>query len=90
MYKELQWRFSKVVNCSGVFQIAKNCSGIYPINPSFDVLGYVQEFTFFIILHYKHRNEMFARQTEYSFSSQRKEVIHGVIFQFFPHFSKMI
>jgi hypothetical protein len=46
MYKELQWRFSKVVNCSGVFQIAKNCSGIYPINPSFDVLGYVQEFTF--------------------------------------------
>jgi hypothetical protein len=33
MYKELQWRFLEVVNYSGVFQIARNYSGIYPINP---------------------------------------------------------
>jgi hypothetical protein len=33
MYKELQWRFSKVQSYSDVFQIAKNCDGTYPINP---------------------------------------------------------
>jgi hypothetical protein len=33
MYRELQWRFSKVGNCSGVSQIVENCSGVYPINP---------------------------------------------------------
>jgi hypothetical protein len=33
MYKELQWRFSKVQSYSDVFQIAKNYDGTYPINP---------------------------------------------------------
>jgi hypothetical protein len=33
MYRELQWRFSEVESCSSVSQIAKNCNGIYPINP---------------------------------------------------------
>jgi hypothetical protein len=33
MYRELQWRFLKVESCSGVFQIAGNSNGIYPINP---------------------------------------------------------
>lgn len=29
MYKELQWHFSKDESCSGVSQIARNCSGVY-------------------------------------------------------------
>jgi hypothetical protein len=36
MYRELQWRFSKVENYSGVSQIRGNCSGVYPINPIYD------------------------------------------------------
>jgi hypothetical protein len=31
--------FLKDENCSGVSQIAKNCSGIYPINPENYGLG---------------------------------------------------
>jgi hypothetical protein len=31
--RELQCRFSKDESCSGISQIAKNCSDIYPINP---------------------------------------------------------
>jgi hypothetical protein len=33
MYRELQWRFSKINNCGGVSQIVRNCSGIYLNNP---------------------------------------------------------
>jgi hypothetical protein len=33
MYRELQCCFSKDESCSDVSQIARYCSGVYPVNP---------------------------------------------------------
>jgi hypothetical protein len=38
MYRDLQCCFSKDESCNGVSQIDKNCSDIYPINPSFYII----------------------------------------------------
>jgi hypothetical protein len=46
--------FSKVESYSGVSQIAKNCSGIYPVNPYFyHVSNNVTIYTAGIIGYYK-------------------------------------
>jgi hypothetical protein len=37
--QELEWHFSKLGNCSGIFQNRMNWSGIYPINPFLNALA---------------------------------------------------